>query len=320
MLRKLKNTFPVIIALLFSFIVLCSCKENGPSDEEVFNEKYKVEDELITFWGYCQPTDRLTVLMNNPYLSDEDREKIEFAQKVAEEYPLIVDVDFRVHENSYEDPNIVLEIELFLNLADADSYDMFRYSCVPDEIRDKYYLKDGNDICTEIRNRIGVMWLNGEIDDLYSIQDFDECFYLIYNEIITDSSPNIAASSKCCIVSKESKDKFESVTRDLDWFRKVCAFSYESNVPSDSLSSDNYRIFSLIYDYYMSHNPKLTESVGVYEYDQYLAKDDDATYDFFRLYKEYGDDIFDPERYDEIFADYDKQIMDYFGINVDQMR
>ena len=77
----MRNSFLLIIIVIFSVNFLCSCKENGPSDEEIFNEKYKVEDELITFWGYCQPTDRLTVLMNNPYLSEEDREKMNLLKK-----------------------------------------------------------------------------------------------------------------------------------------------------------------------------------------------------------------------------------------------
>ena len=320
MLRKQENILLITIVMIFVVIISCSCKENVSSDETIFNEKYKVEDDLISFWGYYQPTEKLDSLIDNPYLSEEDRERIVFAKKVAEEYPLIVGIDFRVHGNSYEDPNIVLEIELFLSEKSAHSYNEHWDSCFPDEIRDRYYLNNDDYTDTEIRNRIGVMWLNGEIDRLYSYEEFEETLSLLRKEIITDSSPNIPVASKCCIVSKESMEKWENVTKDQEWFQRVCDFSYESSDPSDSISPNNYRIYSLIYDYYMSHNPKLKESVGLYEYGQYIAKEDDATYDFFRLYKEYGEEILAPDKYDEIFSGYDMKIMDYFNITEEQMR
>lgn len=312
-----------LAALLLLFtVVLSSCKnetnESQSSEIDVFNEKYKVEEDFFSAIGYYRPEEKLKTLCDNPYLSNEDRENIEATMKISEEFPLIVGVDYKLSENSFEEPDIRLEIEMGLATWPGSIYSSRWDHCSPEDITEKYYLESEGEIQIEIRNRIGILWLNGEIDDLYSYSDFVDTRSSLEKEICVDSSPDSA--EPFCIISKEVIQKWDEATKDLKWFQKVCSFSYESSASAEDMTSDNLRLYLLMYDYYLSVNTKLEESVGEIALKQYYEWQDEAMYGLFQIYKDYGEKMFDPAMYDEIFADYDKQIMDYFGINVDQMR
>lgn len=293
----MKKTFSRIIcalvgiSLLFSLVSCREIKEQvGDSamdiSKEEFEESYHIKSET-TVIDYTTPKKqavaKLEWLASFPYLEEDAKEKFLLAEEVVNEFPLSFSVKFKLVGNSFENKEVKLD------------YMDFNY--------DRPQKKDSN-YEIDIVNRIGVLWLNDKLDDMYDIGDYYKAIYRYQDYLYTFPT------------AEELKD-YE--TED-DWVKLVEQLDYNDSSPKDEKSKDNYYIIDLLIENYYSYNNLLKSSVDSEKLFGFNSLEN--RYEMIRIFKEYGNDVFGKENddnyvinnYEEMFAEFDKKIMEEYNL------
>ena len=290
-----------ILAVLLSGIVCCSfltscldprlTETTRSSEEQEFYDNYYVHNMNSKIDFRSDPEKVMSALdhfVNNPYLSDEDKAKFELAKEVYSQFPYSINISFSVNANSFEDKDITL------------NYFHFGYGTVG--------IYDGCDL--EIQNRIGVLWLNDEIEEMYGFDDY-ALATAKYAEFC-NTFPTV--------------EEFRSFSCGCDWLKLVDGFDYSMSAPEDERSASNYHIIELLEDNYLAYNPKLLQNASkekLFGWPNY-----DNMNELFRIYKKYGNQAFGKEtdgvlvidNYDEMYGELDKLIMEEFNLKPESFR
>ena len=299
----MKSNFRKAICVLIGIGILLglvSCKKanelvgesNMDISKEEFEECYHVKTGK-TVVDYTTPldqaVDKLEWLANFPYLEEGAREKFLLAEEVVKEFPLSFSVKFKLIGNSFEDK------EVKLDYIDFD-YDR-------PQKKDSIYEID-------IVNRIGVLWLNDQLDELYDIADYYKAIYRYQDYLYT-------------FPTAEELKNYES---DDSWVKLVEQMDYNDSSPKDEKSKDNYYITDLLIENYYSYNNLLESSVS--PEDLFGFNSLENRYELVKIFKEYGSDVFGENvngqyiinNYEKMFAEFDEKIMEEHHLTQEKFR
>ncbi len=293
----MKKAYSIILATVMCCSLMTSCLDPNltettrSSEEQEFYDNYYVNSNLVEIDFRSDPErvmKNLDHFANHPYVSDEDKAKFELAKEVYSEFPYSIKISYSVNANSFENKDVTF------------NYFTFSYGTVG--IYEECSL--------EILNRIGVLWLNDELDEQY---DFT-VYVNAVGEIATycDTIPTV--------------QEFKDFSADYEWLKKIDGFDYSKSAPQDERSAANYYIADLLKENYLKYNPKLLENTDgdkLFGWPNY-----DNTRALFSIYKEYGnaafgkevDGVFVIDNYEEMYGDLDQAIMSQFGITESAFR
>ena len=289
------------IAILISAILCCSfmtscldpnlTEATRSSEEQEFYDNYFVQGRTVDI-DYRSDPERvmknLDYYADHPYVSEEDKAKFKLAKEVYTEFPYSISISYSVKSNSFEDKNVVF------------NYFSFSYATVG--IHEECNL--------EIKNRIGVLWLNDEIDEMYDFAEYS------------------AASGEICQYCNTfpTVEEFKEFAADYEWLKLVDRFDYEKSAPKDERSAANYYILDLLKENYLKYNPKLLGNVD--EEKLFGWPNYDNIDQLFKIYKKYGnaafgkevDGVFVIDNYEEMYGELDQAIMTEFSLTEKDFR
>ena len=293
----MRKAFVILFSVLISCSFMTSCFDSNQtgttrsSEEQEFYDNFYVQGRTVEI-DYRSDPERviknLDYYANHPYVSEEDKAKFELAKEVYTEFPYSIKITYSVNSNSFEDKEV--------------SFNYFTFSYGTVGISEECNL--------EIKNRIGVLWLNDEIDKMY---DFEE---------------HVNATASICQYCNKfpTVEEFKKFSVDYEWLKLVDGFDYEKSVPGDERSAANYYILDLLKENYLKYNPKLLENAD--EAKLFGWPNYDNIDQLFKIYKKYGnaafgkevDGVFVIDNYEEMYGELDQAIMIEFSLTETDFR
>lgn len=288
---EMKKIFATLMAALLCCSFMTSCLDPNltettrSSEEQEFYDKYYVNSSTVEIDFRSEPERVMSNLdhyASHPYVSDEDKAKFELAKEVYTLFPYSIKIEYSVNRNSYEEKNVTF------------NYFTFSYGTVG------MY----EECAIEVLNRICVLWLNDEIDDMYDFKDYVEAQASIAE--YCDKIPTV--------------EELREFAKNYEWLQKVDGLDYSKSAPEDERSASNYHIGDLLRDNYLKYNPKLVENTDA---DKLFARPNyDNVKALFVIYKTYGNAAFGREEngvlvidnYEKMYGELDQAIMSQFGI------
>ena len=293
----MRKSIAILISVLLCCSFMTSCLDPNPteatrsSEEQEFYDNFFVQGRTVEI-DYRSDPERvmknLDYYADHPYVSEEDKAKFKLAKEVYTEFPYSISISYSVKSNSFEDKNVVF------------NYFSFSYATVG--IHEECNL--------EIKNRIGVLWLNDEIDEMYDFAEYS------------------AASGEICQYCNTfpTVEEFKEFSADYEWLKLVDGFDYEKSAPKDERSAANYYIQDLLKENYLKYNPKLSEKAD--EEKLFGWPNYDNIDQLFKIYKKYGnaafgkevDGVFVIDNYEEMYGELDQAIMTEFSLTEKDFR
>lgn len=308
-----------IIFLLVFVLSLFGCK----STRKYFIEHEKSQHETVDYFNHYfnrQDVGDFGVwveqCLNNDLVPQEDKDKILYGTDLLIDYPYLSYMRLEIMPNSYEDKTVRVNTYLIFGpqvntglgypqnatiyLDERNNHCLFVDNCIYE------YLERGDEVdCTvcECQNRLAVMWLNEEIDELYSYEEFvnvcDE-----FNEFLNNDP-----------YSKDSE--WKNLNDKYPWIYDFANFKYDME-KSDSESKENACIFNLLVERYLDYNSKLLNNIDKTDFGNFLM---DHYYDFFRIYKDNQDTYFSKSTNETmLFDELDDALMKEYDLTTKDLR
>lgn len=311
--------YTLIPFLLVLIVLSFGCK----STYKYYNEHEKSQHKTVDYFNhYFNRQDvgdfgvYVEQCLNNDLVPQEDKDKIIFGTDLLIDYPYLSYMRLEIMPNSYEDKTVRVNTYLIFGpqvntgmgypqnatiyLDERNNHCLFVDNCIYE------YLKRGDEVdCTvcECQNRLAFMWLNDEIDELYSYEELVEICDE-FNDFLNNDP-----------YSKETE--WKSLNDKYPWIYDLANFKYDME-KCDSESKENACIFNLLVGRYLDHNSNLLNNMDKKDLGSFLM---DHYYDFFRIYKD-NQDVYFSENTDEtmLFDNLDNALMKEYNLTVDDLR